>query len=273
MALCPFARQLPINGTGQSYVGGPFRIVHHTTEGSNASGAFSAYRAQLEEPHFTIEGPTIFQHLDTGVSSFSLKHTGSPQTNRLSAIQIEVVGFFSHSKSLTTLLSIAKLCRWIEETHDVPKVWPNGFPVRTPDPSPTDPARNVANWIAKGGHYGHCHVPENDHFDPGYSPAEVHIIMQDVAVVVNGETILEAGGYMSDTGHVQAWIRPIANAIGAEITDVGASSITLEKGTVSLPLPADVRDGYAFAPLGLLSGLPNVTVAYDDAARKLSITS
>ena len=33
MAICPFADQHPISGSSGAYKTGPFKIVHHTTEG------------------------------------------------------------------------------------------------------------------------------------------------------------------------------------------------------------------------------------------------
>ncbi|EHK67647.1 hypothetical protein KYC_04137, partial [Achromobacter arsenitoxydans SY8] len=33
MARCPFATWRPISGSSGPHLGGPFKIVHHTTEG------------------------------------------------------------------------------------------------------------------------------------------------------------------------------------------------------------------------------------------------
>jgi hypothetical protein len=48
MPVCPFAVQRPISGPSGSYTGGPFKIVHHTTEGSSAQGAFAAFSRRSE---------------------------------------------------------------------------------------------------------------------------------------------------------------------------------------------------------------------------------
>jgi hypothetical protein len=177
MARCPFATWKPITGGVGSYLGGPFKIVHHTTEGSTALGAMGAYKSNRSDPHFTVDSTTIFQHIDTDFSARSLFNAdGGVQTNRDSAIQIEVVGFAGKPKNKETLKNVARLCRWIEETHKVSKVWPNGFP-KTGSTDPGGHNRNATNWDTKGGHYGHSHVPENDHWDPGYTKAEIEIIM------------------------------------------------------------------------------------------------
>lgn len=181
MAICPLAKWDPINGPVNSYTGEPFRIVHHVTDGSTYGGARSAYVANRSEPHFTVDATTIYQHIDTGLAARSLKNAaGGVQTNRASAVQIEVVGFSGKPKNEATLRNVARLCRWIEKTHGVPRMWPNGVP--KPPRDGRDPGghnRNAQTWRIKGGHYGHCHVPENDHWDPGYTDAELRIVMDD----------------------------------------------------------------------------------------------
>ncbi|HEU5180007.1 MAG TPA: hypothetical protein VFW45_04400, partial [Candidatus Polarisedimenticolia bacterium] len=44
--------------------------------------------------------------------------------------------------------------------------------------------RDASNWTSRGGHYGHSQVPENTHWDPGYTQAEL--------AIVTPEAILEA---------------------------------------------------------------------------------
>jgi len=81
-------------------------------------------------------------------------------------------------KSKAGLTNVGRLCRWIESTHGVPKVWPNGFP--NPPIKGNDPGhhnRNEQNWRTQGGHYGHCHVPVNTHWDPAYTADEVAFVM------------------------------------------------------------------------------------------------
>jgi hypothetical protein len=181
MARCPFATWRPISGPVGPYTTGPFKIVHHTTEGSSATGAFSAYASHKSDPHFTVDSTTIYQHIDTALSARALRNApGGVQTNRDSAIQIEVVGFAAQPKNQQTLQNVARLCRWLEAIHGIPQIWPNGLP-KVATPAGGDPGghnRNSANWDTKGGHYGHSHVPENTHWDPGYTADEVNFIME-----------------------------------------------------------------------------------------------
>lgn len=180
MARCPFATQMPISGPVGKYVGGPFRIVHHTTEGGSASGAFAAFKKNRSDPHFTVDEHAVYQHIDTGLAARALRNlSGGVQTNRLSAIQIEVVGTATRPKPRGTLENVARLCRWIERTHGVPRAWPSGLP--KPAKNGKDPGghnRSAATWATRGGHYGHSQVPENIHWDPGYTPNEAAFLLQ-----------------------------------------------------------------------------------------------
>jgi hypothetical protein len=185
MAQCPFARWQPVDYNGGEYTGGEFRIVHHTTEGSSATGALEEFKKHFA-PHFVVDAKTIYQLLDTSVAGAALEHHGDPQTNRLSAVQIEVVGFAGKPKDPATLANVGKLCRWIEQIHNVPRVWPNGFPV--PAVNGQDAGhhnRNPIIWAAHGGHYGHEHVPENFHWDPAYTKDEVDFLMRDAAAPIS----------------------------------------------------------------------------------------
>lgn len=193
MPRCPFAQWMPISGSSGPYTGGPFKIVHHTTEGSSASGALDAFRANRSDPHFTVDVSHIYQHIDTGEGARALRNAdGGVQTNRDSAIQIELVGFAHLPKDRRSLLNLARLCRWIEQTHSVPRVWPAGLP--PPARNGKDPGghrRDARIWDEQGGHYGHCHVPENTHWDPGYLPEEVSLFM-NARFAASGELISSA---------------------------------------------------------------------------------
>jgi len=181
MPKCDFAKWKPISGASGTYNGGPFKIVHHTTEGISAEGAFTAFKNHRSDPHFTVDATTIFQHIDTGQAARALRNPeGGVETNRDSAIQIEVVGFAHRPKTRATLENVRRLCRWIEEKHGVPKLWPNGFP--KPAVNGRDPGghnRDARTWDTKGGHYGHSNVPENTHWDPGYTKTEIDFLMLD----------------------------------------------------------------------------------------------
>ena len=43
----------------------PFKIIHHTTEGSSAVGVIAAFKKNRSDPHFTVDGMKILQNIDT----------------------------------------------------------------------------------------------------------------------------------------------------------------------------------------------------------------
>jgi hypothetical protein len=172
-------------GSGR-HLGGPFKIVHHTTEGDEAEGALDTFRRHGSDPHFTVDATTIYQHVDTDFGAMALKNPeGGVQTNRDSAVQIELVGYAGERKNPQSLALVARLCRWIEATHHVPRVWPAGAPrpfKKNSDPTkrgrdPGDHIRDAFLWDSTGGHYGHSQVPENVHWDPGYLPEEASFVL------------------------------------------------------------------------------------------------
>jgi len=178
MARYPFASWEPVNGGLGAYSGGPFKVVHHTTEGSSYAAALAAYKANKSEPHFTVDGSKIYQHVDTDEVARSLRNDpGGVETNRDSAVQIELVGEAGKPKNPTGLATVASLCRWIEGQHGVPQEWPNGHPRYSSNgKDPGGHNRNAQTWDTVGGHYGHSQVPENTHWDPGYTPGEILIV-------------------------------------------------------------------------------------------------
>lgn len=182
MSRNPLAVWHPVGYDGGSYTGGPFRIVHHTTEGSTAAAALSIFSNQPHASHFVVDDTTIYQLIDTGVAARALVHDGNPQTNRLSAIQIELVGFAGQPKHAAALSNLRRLLRSLEQEFDIPRIWPSGFP--TPPANGHDAGhhnRDAFIWATKGGHYGHEHVPQNVHWDPAYTEAEVNYLMTDQA--------------------------------------------------------------------------------------------
>lgn len=169
MAWYPNADQSVKGNSGGSYTGGPFKGVLHTTEGTSGSGAISAFRNNNSWPHFLVDSTgKVWQFIDTSVGARALRNlSGGVQTNRDSAIQIEITGFAgqSNNHSQAQMNALYSLMRWIEANTGV---------------KPKGPGRAFASgygqnalrftgaqWDAFDGWCGHCHVPENDHWDPG----------------------------------------------------------------------------------------------------------
>ena len=186
---CPFAIWHPLNGGAGKFSSGPYKIVHHTTEGSTAEGAFTALGSAHSDSHFVVDDRHIYQLIDTSEASRSLRNQeGGVQTNKDSAIQIEMVGRAGAPKNRDTLALQRKLCRWLEEVHEISPIWPNGYPKTFKKVSgkigqdPGGHNRDAKTWDTVSGHYGHSQVPENTHWDPGYTQEEVDFLMADTAV-------------------------------------------------------------------------------------------
>ena len=151
--------------TGGDFVGAPWRIVLHTTEGSSIEGAEASYRSSTSYPHFTIDATRIHQHIGIDRAARALLHpAGTAQTNRMNAIQIEIVGHATDSTPVSDPLR--RLVAWIrlqvkvEPTAPVFKPYPSSYgssSVRFSDDM----------WRNFSGICGHQHVPHNDHGDPG----------------------------------------------------------------------------------------------------------
>jgi N-acetylmuramoyl-L-alanine amidase len=197
MASYPGAVWKDVGNSSGPYKGGPMKICLHTTEGGSADGAFSAYANSGCFPHFTVDSETVYQHLDTDTAASAvLNESGGVETNRLGAIQIEMVGYADDPKSHAMLALVAELCAWLEAEHGIPSEWPNGRPQGKNGPH----NRSSSNWTSKSGWYGHSQVPENSHYDPGYlSDEELDILMggKPVNIKVNGA---------DQTGTIGAWM-------------------------------------------------------------------
>ncbi|AZM91427.1 peptidoglycan-binding protein [Streptomyces sp. W1SF4] len=154
--------------------GAPARVVWHTTEGS--SGSASAFASTAEyliekgyEPHILYDPRTdqLGQFGPLNESAKALGNAGSLRTNRTGAacIQIEVMakaatpftGYWKPGPNFAALLRAIR--SW-----GVPDVWPAGRLARS---GSDDVSRSTATWTTEGGHYGHCQIPGNDHWDPG----------------------------------------------------------------------------------------------------------
>jgi hypothetical protein len=131
-------------------------------------GAIGAFKANDSWPHFQVDyAGKVWQFLDTAVAAKSLRNlSGGVETNRDSAIQIEIVGFAAkpNEHPAEQMNALKALMRWLEANTGIKPVGPG-------KPFATSYGQNVrftnAQWDSFNGWCGHCHVPENDHWDPG----------------------------------------------------------------------------------------------------------
>lgn len=215
MAWYPNSDKSVKGNSAGSYSGGPFKGVLHTTEGSSASGAISAFKNNNSWPHFLIDNSgKVWQFIDTNVSARTLRNlSGGVQTNRDSAIQIEIVGFAGQplQHPLAQMDALKALMRWIEANTGVKPKGP-GRPFATAY-GQNNLRFTFAQWDAFDGWCGHCHVPENNHWDPGAididallpptpTPIEEAPVAQTVKHPTNGYVVLQArdGGVFAYDG-------------------------------------------------------------------------
>ena len=166
---------------GGSYTSGPFRGILHTTEGGWDS-SLSVFRSRLTAPHVMAappshpDGPRMVQFIPLDRSAYAAANlSGGVETNRLSALQVEIVWFAKEARLLTD-----EDLAWLGSKVVGPMTRHAPGPIRLEAPEflgddagftlakTTAPQRmSPAEWEAFNGWCGHQHVPENEHWDPG----------------------------------------------------------------------------------------------------------
>lgn len=166
---CPGAEKIrgPHSGGSGPMTGGPPRIIWHRTAGGTYASNKSYLKAEGFEPHLLWDPTTgeLGQFMPANVGGFAVQHTEVLQTNRMGTIclQIEVA---DHGETWnitdTKMLGIEKIIAFIRQLGI-----PDELPAGPMAPLGKSGKRDPKVWASKGGHYGHCHVPENSHTDPG----------------------------------------------------------------------------------------------------------
>lgn len=165
----PNAQRVPYSAPGTLDRSVPAKLVWHTTETAGLP------RYSGSAPHITFDVKTgrIYQHIALHNMAAALKHPTWPETNRANAIQVELIGYSDARVAASIGRSdlavqnwtdadyarIASLARWIEKHAGVKRVCTVKFENRS-HPLSGD------TWLRYGGHLGHQHVPNNDHWDP-----------------------------------------------------------------------------------------------------------
>ncbi|MFF5433411.1 peptidoglycan-binding protein [Streptomyces griseofuscus] len=160
-------------GGAMDYPGKPARVVWHTTESGAGDSAFKNVGdyliSEAYEPHILYDPTTdrIGQFGPLNQSARALQNDGSTRTNRVGAacIQIEVL-----ARAATPFTSYWEPGKNFKALMDAIRSWgiPDVFPMGTPAASVAACKRDRGIWLTKGGHYGHCNVPGNAHWDPGH---------------------------------------------------------------------------------------------------------
>ncbi|MFD5161042.1 peptidoglycan-binding protein [Streptomyces hawaiiensis] len=152
----------------------PPRVVWHTTESGHGNTFFKNIGDYLirigAEPHILYDPSTdrLGQYGPLNQSARALRNDGLTRTNRTGkvCIQIEVLArasrpFTEYWKPGPNFKALMRAIR----SWGVPDVWPAGALAGSYNDSSAKRSRTT--WAAKGGHYGHCNIPGNNHWDPG----------------------------------------------------------------------------------------------------------
>ncbi|MEV6548018.1 hypothetical protein AB0M57_04820 [Streptomyces sp. NPDC051597] len=176
----PGAERRPVGNTAPMN-GGPPRVTWHATSNDSdwsylherdffASGGADVAPHLLWDP-FTGQ---IAQFFPASSRALALKNATGEQTNRTGTYNIQIEVVFTNNESVsgrryanivdTPCTGLDRLMAWLRSL-GVLDTWPGGAPRAW--------ARQTVSldvWRTRGGHYGHCHVPGNDHIDPGPMP-------------------------------------------------------------------------------------------------------
>ncbi|MFD9442151.1 peptidoglycan-binding protein LysM [Streptomyces sp. NPDC060001] len=152
----------------------PGRAIWHSTESGHGNASFTNVGRYLitigAEPHILYDPTTdrLAQYGPLNQSARALRNDGSTRTNRTGKVCIQIEVLARASKPFTGYWkpgpNFKALMRAIR-SWGIPDVWPAGaLADRYGD---KDVSRSRTTWATKGGHFGHCNVPGNDHWDPG----------------------------------------------------------------------------------------------------------
>lgn len=168
---CDGVRRVPAWQDGGSMLGGPKRVIWHSTENDptrTSAYTIAEYLNRVGYQVHMVWNPVtgeIVQMIPADRAGRGLRNlNGGVQTNREGdvCVQIEVVAHASKPFTQYEMKGLDKIMKWVRGL-GVPDVWPGGPPPKYPS---TDHV-SAAVWNSKAGHYSHSQTPENDHDDPG----------------------------------------------------------------------------------------------------------
>lgn len=152
---------------------GGVKVTWHVTVSPSGGSMFAAMHGVLtrnrSEPHVLYDPLTdrLGQYFPLNRSARALGNDGTRPTNRDGTIniQIEVVaqpdGFTRYWKPGPNYRALMRAIR----SWGIPDVWPAG-PLAPSGRADQQVSRSWSHYV-KSGHFGHCNVPGNDHWDPG----------------------------------------------------------------------------------------------------------
>jgi len=201
------AEDLKAAGTSGVMEGGTPRVTWHVTVSPSGGSYFDSMHRVLtgakSEPHILYDPITdrMGQYFPLDRSARALANDGTRRTNGAGSvnIQIEVVAntspvFTSYWKPGPNFRALMRAIR----SWGIPDVWPSGRLAR----SYGDDVGRSWTTYSKAGHFGHCHVPGNDHWDPG--PIDTAAIFRAATVPTAKPTAAPAEAPKSEEDELMA---------------------------------------------------------------------
>jgi len=180
-------RPVALNAQGSYTSDTPWKLVLHTMEGFLAP-SFRLFEDRGYSPHLAVslDDDTYWPLNPLDKASSALQNLpGGTETNRDKVIQVEIEGVAKD----TAYWDMAKYRKLVHRVllpiiRAQPLIAPV-VPFRFADGySDANSATRLtaATWDASGGILGHCHVPENTHWDPGFLDRSLIQRMLDAAL-------------------------------------------------------------------------------------------
>src|SRR5882757_8921669 len=160
------ARRVPAWQDGGSMLGGPKRVIWHSTENDpNRTSAYTIaeYLNRMGYQVHVIWNPVtgeLIKMIPADRAGRGLRNlAGGIETNRGGdvCVQIEVVAHAATPFTQYEMKGLDRIMAWVRGL-GVPDVWPGGPPPRYPGTAHV----STATWNTKAGHYSHSQTPEND---------------------------------------------------------------------------------------------------------------
>ena len=203
--------------SGLIYIDTPWRLVLHTTETKGLPNYTSP-------PHITINPVTgtVWQHINFDRGSYALRHpSGSVETNRTRALQVEIIGYAKDAATYGTSLHLAKMLHWFEHEFNIRRT---NHPVFKLGCYGTGSVCRMLEdeWLLFDGICGHEHVPGNTHWDPGALPVDALLALPTDPVVSVPDPLEDDMPDPRFSDETAARLNQIADADKTDLTGEGA---------------------------------------------------
>lgn len=117
----------------------------------------------------------LAQHMEVGRAACALRHpSGTPETNRVARIQIEICGYTTRARhlpsiSLEGVALLESFFEWCEANLDIPERYPYNPEAMATGlwATTSNPWRQSKIWETERGWHPHAAVDSNDHWDVG----------------------------------------------------------------------------------------------------------